>query len=103
MDLEKTLEVVKGFTVQELAIVIMLCVSTLTGGLYIENRYAKIIEVETEVTSIRNDIRRDKEEIFQLNVKTLEILGTFPEEVQEEIIQRAEAYTEMRRRSSSVQ
>lgn len=103
-DIEQAADVidtVRKFTSKQLSTVIFLCVIVVSFVFWVENRYAKIEETRQEIENIKSEIKKDKDQIFQLNAKTIEIFNTFPEDVKNAITEKSKAYIDIRNRMES--
>jgi hypothetical protein len=94
----KVLDTIKGFTSQQLAVMIFLFVSGVYGIVKIDERYAKFVETYEKLKKTEEEIRRHKDEIIQMHAKTLELIKIQPKSVQEEIDRNAKQYIEHFRR-----
>lgn len=97
----KVLDTIKGFTSQQLAVMIFLFVSGVYGMIKIDERYAKFVETYEKLKKTEEEIRRHKDEIIHMHAKTLELIKIQPKSVQEEIDKNAKQYIEHFRRLES--
>lgn len=104
VDVEKTkniIDTIKGMSSRELATTIFLVVAAVAGAFWVEGRYAKIEETRTGIERTEADIRKHKEEIIQMHVRTLELIKAQPPAVQEQIEKNSRNFMENYRRLES--
>lgn len=65
---------------------------------WVENRYAKMKETRESIERTETEIRKHKEEIIQMHVRTLELIKIQPKEVQEKIEKNSRDFMENYRR-----
>lgn len=94
----KVLDTIKGFTSQQIAVMIFLFVSGVYGIVKIDERYAKFVETYEKLKKTEEEIKRHKDEIIQMHAKTLELIKIQPRPIQEEIDRNSKQYIEHFRR-----
>jgi flagellar motor component MotA len=106
VDVEKTagiIDTLRNMSSKELAVTIFLIVAAVLGAAWVENRYAKIKETNASIQETMMEIRKHKEEIIQMHVRTLELIRLQPKEVQETIDKNSRAFMENLKRLESSQ
>ena len=104
VDVEKTkgiIDTLRKMSSKELAVTLFLVVGAVSGAFWIENRYAKIEETRSRIENTEIEIRKHKEEIIQMHIRTLELIRIQPKEVQEAIDKNSRAFMENYKRLSS--
>lgn len=104
VDVEKTesvIDTLKNMTSKELAVTLFLIISTVLLAFWVEGRYAKIEETRESIARTEMEIRKHKEEIIQMHIKTLELIKLQPKEVQETIDRNSKSFMENYRRLES--
>lgn len=104
VDVEKTkglIDVLKKMSSRELAVTLFLMVGAVSGAFWVEGRYAKIQETRTGIERTEADIRKHKEEIIQMHIRTLELIKAQPPAVQEQIEKNSRDFMENYRRLES--
>jgi len=104
LDIDKTrgiLDTLRRMSSKELAVTLFLICTSVSGAFWIENRYAKINETKLEIDKTETEIRKHKEEIMQMHVRTLELIRLQPKEVQETIDKNSRLFMENYRRLES--
>lgn len=104
VDVEKTesiIDTIKNMSAKELAVTVFLVVGAVFLAFWVEGRYAKIEETRTSIERTEAEIRKHKEEIIQMHVKTLELIKLQPKEVQETIDRNSKSFMENYRRLES--
>jgi sensor domain CHASE-containing protein len=97
VDVEKTkgiIDTLRKMSSKELAVTLFLVVGAVSGAFWIENRYAKIEETRSRIENTEIEIRKHKEEIIQMHIRTLELIRIQPKEVQEAIDKNSRAFME---------
>jgi hypothetical protein len=104
VDVEKTkgiIDTLRKMSSKELAVTLFLVVGAVSGAFWIENRYAKIEETRSRIENTEIEIRKHKEEIIQMHIRTLELIRIQPKEVQEAIDKNSRAFMENYKRLES--
>ena len=104
LDPEKTstvIETLRAKSARELAVTVILVVGAVSISFWIENRYAKIEETRASIERTEIEIRKHKEEIIQMHVRTLELIKLQPPAVQDSIDRNSKAFMENYRRLES--
>ncbi len=97
VDIDKTkgvIDTLRKMSSKELAVTLCLIIGAVSGAFWIENRYAKIEETRSGIEKTEMEIRRHKEEIIQMHIRTLELIRLQPKEVQETIDKNSRAFME---------
>lgn len=85
-DTEDTIKVLLGFTVRQWAVIVMLTASIISGGVWVEDRYAKIKDVEETVQATNTAFQQSKQQIEQAHFLSLEIFSKLPKAQRDEIM-----------------
>lgn len=104
VDVEKTkgiIDTLKKMSSKELAVTIFLVVGAVSAAFWVENRYAKIEETRAAIEKAEMDIRKHKDEIIQMHVRTLELLKVQPKPVRDQIEKNSNDFMENYRRLQS--
>ena len=98
---KKVIDTVKTMTSSQLSVTIYLIIAGITGAFWIENRYAKIAETETQIQKTEayirkaeQDIKKHKAEILQMHIKTLELINLQPPHIRSTIERNSKAFLE---------
>jgi hypothetical protein len=91
-------DVIKGMSGAELAVTAVICISSVMGASWVENRYAKMKDTQESISRTEAEIRKHKDEIIQMHVRTLELIKLQPKEVQQMITDNSKAFMENYRR-----
>ena len=101
IDPDKTKSVIdtlKKMSSKELAVTIFLMVGAVSAAFWVENRYAKIEETRAAIEKAEMDIRKHKDEIIQMHVRTFELLKAQPKPIRDQIEKNSNDFMENYRR-----
>lgn len=82
--MNKVLELLHTLSAQQMAAVLVLVVSAVTGAFWVENRYAKLRDTQAR-------IEQQQTQVLQLQTQILNVVNALPPEVRKEIVERSQA------------
>lgn len=78
------IDVLRKMSSKELAVTIAIAIAAVGGSFWIENRYAKLADTQT-------NIQQQQTQILQLQTQILTVVNALPAEVRQEIVERSSA------------